>query len=177
MLDRVKADRTAGDGLPDAGQYILEAEDLQQPQDLDELAFAALAHTGLDQAAQRGKFLRQIPADQRGCLIKSSDLVFEQRQVMQWVVDKIFPLVRARMSGDYLRPAGDHHLIDVAADQDLAVAVGGRHRVVGAAIAHQRQRTDPARLLLAAIVRRRGQVVERRKVSDQPFTDRLLVTP
>ena len=35
------------------------------------------------------------------------------------------------MTGDYLRPAGDHYLVDIAADQNLAVPVGGRHRVVG----------------------------------------------
>ena len=50
MLDRIKADGAAGDGVADAGQYILGAEDFQQPQDLDELAFAALAHAGFDQA-------------------------------------------------------------------------------------------------------------------------------
>ena len=50
VLDRVKADRAAGDGLSDAGQHVLGAEYLQQPQDLDELAFAALGYAGLDQA-------------------------------------------------------------------------------------------------------------------------------
>ncbi len=39
------------------------------------------------------------------------------------------------MTGDHLCPAGDHHLVDVAADQNLAVPVGGRYRVVGAAAA------------------------------------------
>ena len=144
MLDRVKADRATGDGLSDAGQHVLGAEYLQQPQDLDELAFAALAHAGLDQAPQRGEFLGQIPADQRRRLVESADLVFEQGQVMQRVEDKVLALVGARMTGDHLGPAGDHHLVDVAADQHLAVAVGGRHRIVGAAIAHQRQRADPA---------------------------------
>ena len=57
VFDRVKADRAAGDGLLDAGQHVLGAEDLQQPQDLDELAFAALGHARLDQAPQRGEFL------------------------------------------------------------------------------------------------------------------------
>ena len=41
MLDRVKADHAAGDGLSDTGQHVLEAEHLQQPQDLDKLALAA----------------------------------------------------------------------------------------------------------------------------------------
>ena len=154
MLDRVKADRAAGDGLLDPGQHVLAAEDLQQSQDLDELAFAALAHAGLEQATQRGELLGQIPADQRRRLVESADLLLEQRQVMQRVEDEVLALVGARMPGDHLGAAGDHHLVDIAADQNLAVAVGGRHRVVGAAIAHQRQRADPARLLLAGVVGR-----------------------
>src|SRR3982075_1177304 len=44
-----------------------------------------------------------------------------------------------------------------------------RYRIVRAAIAHQRQRTDPARLLLAGVARRRLQVVERRQSPDQAF--------
>ena len=63
MLDRVKADCAASDGLSDTGQYVLGAEHLQQSQHLDKLTFAALAHAGFDQATQRGKFLGQIPAD------------------------------------------------------------------------------------------------------------------
>ena len=80
------------------------------------------------------------------------------------------------MTGDCLGPAADHHLVDIAADHHLAVAVGGRYRVVGAAIAHQRQRADPARLLLAGVVGRWRQRVERRQIPHQPFADRLLVT-
>ena len=71
--------------------------------------------------------------------------------------------------------AGDHHRVDVAADQHLAMAVGGRHRVVGAAIAHQRQRADPARPLLAGVVGRRRQVVEALEVPRQPRADRLVM--
>jgi hypothetical protein len=50
MLDRIKADCAADNGLSDTGQHVLGAEHLQKPQHLDELAFAALAHAGLDQA-------------------------------------------------------------------------------------------------------------------------------
>jgi hypothetical protein len=138
MLDRVKADRAAGDGLSDAGQHVLGAEYLQQPQDLDELALAAFGHAGLDQATQRGEFLGQVPADQRRCLVESADFALKQSQVMQRVENEVLALVGAWMTGDHLSAAGDHHLVDVAADQNLAVPVGGRHRVVGAAIAHQR---------------------------------------
>src|SRR5689334_14945878 len=176
MLDRVKADRATRDGLSDTGQHVLGAEYLQQPQHLDELAFAAFGHAGLDQAAQRGKFLRQVPADQRRCLVESANLLFEQRQVMQRVEDEVLALVGARMTGDHLGPAGDHHLVDIAADQYLAVPEGGRHRVVGAAIAHQQLRTDPACLLLAGVIGRWRQGVERLQIPNQPFADRLVVT-
>src|SRR5947208_1244729 len=120
MLDRVKADRATRDGLSDAGQHVLGAEYLQQPQHLDELAFAAFGHARFDQAPQRGKFLGQVPADQRRCLVESADLLFEQRQVMQRVEDEVLALVGARMTGDHLGPAGDHHLLDIAADQEMA---------------------------------------------------------
>src|SRR3954451_1094574 len=176
MLDRVKADRTAGDGLFDGSQNVLGTEYLEQSQDLDELAFAALGHAGLDQAPQRGELLGQLPANQRRRLIESANLLFEQCQVMQRVEDKVLTLVGAWMTRDHLGPAADYYLLDVAADQNLAVTIGGRHRIVGAAIAHQRQRADPAGLLLAGVVRRRRQFMERRQIPHQPFANRLLVT-
>src|SRR5947209_7798639 len=95
---------------------------------------------------------------------------------MQRVEDKVLAFIGARMTGDHLRAAGDHYLVDVAADQNLAVPVGGRHRVVGAAIAHQQLRTDPARLLLAGVIGRWRQGVERLQIPNQPFADRLVVT-
>src|SRR6266403_4746301 len=119
---------------------------------------------------------RQVPADQRCCLVESANLLFEQRQVMQRVEDKVLAFIGARMTGDPLRPAGDHYLVDVAADQNLAVPVGGRDRVVGAAIAHQQLRTDPARLLLAGVIGRWRQGGERLQIPHQPFADRLVVT-
>src|SRR5207237_540154 len=62
----------------------------------------------------------RFPADQRRCLVESADLLFEQRQVMQRVEDEVLALVGARMTGDHLGPAGDHHLLDIAADQEMA---------------------------------------------------------
>src|SRR3954452_20793184 len=105
MLDRVKANRAAGDGLFDGGQDVLGPEYLEQPQDLDELALAALGHPGLDPAPQGGELLGQVPADQRRRLVESADLVFEQSQVMQRVEDKVLALIGARMARDYLGPA------------------------------------------------------------------------
>ena len=55
MLHGIEADRPALDGAADAGQHVLEAEHLQQPQDLDILALAGLAHAGLQEAAQGGE--------------------------------------------------------------------------------------------------------------------------
>jgi hypothetical protein len=65
MFDRIKANSASGDGLSNAGQHVLGAEYLEQPQDLNELTRAAFGHAGLDQATQRGEFLGQVPADQR----------------------------------------------------------------------------------------------------------------
>src|ERR1700676_5236649 len=42
--------------------------------------------------------------------------------------------------------------LHITADQDLAMSVCGRHRVVVAAIAHQRQRADPRGLLFAGFI-------------------------
>ena len=52
MLDRIEADHAARDRFSDSGQHIVEAEHLQQAQDLDELTLAGLAHARLEQPAQ-----------------------------------------------------------------------------------------------------------------------------
>jgi hypothetical protein len=89
---------------------------------------------------------------------------------MQRVEDEVLALVGARMTGDHLGPAGDHHHMDIAADQYFAVREGGRHRV-----AHQQLRADPARLLLAGVIGRWRQGVERFQIPNQPFADRFVV--
>src|SRR5712671_305892 len=90
---------------------------------------------------------------------------------MQRVEDEVLALVGARMTGDHLGPAGDHHLVDIAADQYLAVPEGGRHRVLGAAIAHQ-QGPPSSRRRHRALAARRGTL----QIPNQPFADRLVVT-
>ena len=80
------------------------------------------------------------------------------------------------MTGDHRGSTGDHHLMDIAADHHFPVAIGGRYRVVGAAVAHQRLRADPGRLLLAGVIGCWWQGVERRQITLQAFADRLLVT-
>jgi hypothetical protein len=71
---------------------------------------------------------------------------------MQWVEHEVLVRVGTRVPGDLLAGAGDHHFVDVTADQDLAMPVCGRHRIVVAAIAHQRQRADPRGLLFAGLI-------------------------
>ena len=68
------------------------------------------------------------------------------------------------MPGDHVGTARDHHLVDIAADQNLAMTVGRRHRVVGAAVAHQGQRAHSTCPLLPGVMRDRDQVVP----PDQP---------
>ena len=129
----------------DGGGHLLDPERLHQAQHLHELAFAWFAHAGLQQAAQRGELLRQLPAGQRRGLVQRVDLLLDQRQVVQRIEHEVLPLVGAGMPGDDLRAAGDHHLVHVPAHEHLAVPKARRHRVVVAPVAHQRQRGDARR--------------------------------
>ena len=52
---------------------------------------------------------------------------------MDRVEDEVVLFVRARVPGDDLSAAADHHLAHVAPDQDLPVPVGHRRRVVAGA--------------------------------------------
>src|SRR5262249_44659669 len=127
----------------------------------------------LPRLAMRASIRRRSVANSAGrsqptsgaALVESANFLFEQRQIMQWVEDKVLARVGARITGDHLAAAGDHHLVDIAADQNLAVAISGRHRVVGAAIAHQQLRTDPACLFLAGVV-----VLLSHKIRDRVFS-------
>jgi len=61
----------------------------------------------------------------QGCrLVERADLALEQRQVVQRVKHKVFPLVGPDVPGDDVGAARDHHRVDIAADQHLAMAVG-----------------------------------------------------
>src|SRR5580704_4865428 len=61
--------------------------------------------------------------------------------------------------------------MDVTAHEHIAVTVARRHRVVVEPIAHQRQRGDTRRELLAGVVRRRRRRLEGGKVALQPLAD------
>jgi hypothetical protein len=55
----------------------------------------ALAPRFPDPAAREAAIREQVPADQRGCLVESADLAFEQSQVMQRVENEVLTLVGA----------------------------------------------------------------------------------
>ena len=73
--------------------------------------------------------------------------------------------------------AADHHLIDVAPDEHLTVAVGHGHGIVVAAVTHQRQRTRPSRALIAGIIGSRRQWQENLTIPLETLADGLLVAP
>ena len=81
------------------------------------------------------------------------------------------------MPGDHVGRAADHHLIDVAADQYLAMAVGHGHGVVVVPVAHQRQRAHPPGTLVTGVVRSRRQRQQGVAIPLEALADRLLVAP
>ena len=96
---------------------------------------------------------------------------------MQWVEDQVLAVVGPAVPGNHLRAARDNDLVDVAPDQHLAVAIGHGHRVVVAAVTHQRQRTRPSRALIAGIIGSRRQWQENLTIPLETLADGLLVTP
>ena len=72
--------------------------------------------------------------------------------------------------------ADDDHLVDVAAHQHRAMAVGGRHRIVIALVAHERERGDPPRPAFAGLVRYRRSHLQGGEVAHQPLADGLGMT-
>jgi hypothetical protein len=173
VLDGIEANRASRHRIADRSGHIVDAERLHQAQHLHELAFARFAHARFQEAAQRRELLRQLPADQRCGLVERIDLLLDQRQVVQRIEHEVFPLVGAGMPGDDLRPAGDHHLVHVAAHHHLAVAKACRHRVVVAPVAHQRQRGDGRGHLLAGIVRWGQRLLQSGQIALQPRADGL----
>ena len=76
---------------------------------------------------------------------------------MDRIEGHIIPLVRTGVPGDDPAAATDNHLMDIATDPDLPVAVGDGHGIVIRPVAHQRQGADPRALPVAGIERRRRQ--------------------
>ena len=82
---------------------------------------------------------------QRGRLVERVDLLLDQRQVVQRIEHEVLALVGARMPGDDLRAAGDHHLVHVAAHEHLAVPISSSapsSRCAGSAPATARRRAS-----------------------------------
>ena len=155
MLDCIEADGTTRNRVAHGGGHILDPERLHQAQHLHELALALFAHARLQQTAECGELLRQLPIGERGCLVECIDLLLDQRQVMQRVEHEVLPLIGARMAGDGLRAPGDDHLVHVAAHDHLAMPEARRHGVVVAPVAHQRQRRHARPGLLTGVIGRR----------------------
>jgi hypothetical protein len=139
MLHGIEAHCATGQAVANAGSHVLGLEHLHQTQHLPELTLALSAHAGFEQSAQRCERLGQRPTSQRRCLVERVGLLFDECQVVQRIEHEVLALIGARVSCDDLRPARDHHLMHVATDQHLLVAVGRWNRVVVASIANQRQ--------------------------------------
>ena len=80
------------------------------------------------------------------------------------------------MAGDDLRAAADDDLVDIAADLNLVMSAGDRHRVIVVAIADHRDRRRPGADLLAGIVGYRRQRHQGVEVAHQPLADSLGMT-
>ena len=63
----------------------------------------------------------------------------------------------------------------IAANQHLAMTKPSGNRVIGSAIANQRQRVDPPWSLVAGVVGRCGKVSKNRAIARQALADRLLM--
>ena len=124
------------------------------------------------QAAEIAEHRRQQPAGQGSRLIQRVGLLLQRRDSAP--DRRRSPLAR-RVPGNHLCGATDDHLVDIAADQHLAMAEPCGDGVIGAAIAHQRQRTDPPRALVAGVVGDCGKALKNRTIPFQAFADRLVV--
>ena len=138
LLDGIEAGRSQLDGIFDGIGDKVFVKHLNQPQHLDDLAFAAVAHAGFKPPPQMQELLGSNPALQRPRLIQGAGLLLDQRQIMQRIADKGAVLVGALMPGDLLAAASDHNRVGEAFHDDGLVAIGGRDGVIACPVAHQR---------------------------------------
>src|SRR5262249_1542857 len=107
MLDPVKADCTAGDGLSDAGQHVLGAQHSSSRR-------KSWKNSALPRLAMRASIRRRSVANSSGRSQPTSGagwsrapiLRSRQSQVMQRVENEVLTLVGAPMTGDHLSSAG-----------------------------------------------------------------------
>ena len=86
-------------------------KDLYQPQRLDELAFAAIAHAGFQEPPQMLERFRKCPTLQGSRLVQGAGLLLEERQIVLRVEDALTTAIDARMPGDLARAADDRDLV------------------------------------------------------------------
>jgi hypothetical protein len=82
--------------------------------------------------------------------------LLKQRQIVFRVEHELATTVDARMPGDLARAADDRHLVDKTLHQDIAKAIGRWHGIIVHAIAHERNRGDFGRALVAGLERHLG---------------------
>jgi hypothetical protein len=157
--------------------HMVHLEGLEEPQDLDVLPLARLAHPRFQQAAQGGERIGQVPSLQRRRLIEGADLLFQQGKEVHRIEDHVGLLVGPSVPRDHLGAAADDDLVHIAANLDLVMGKGDRHRIVIATIAHHGDRGDPGADLLAGVIGCCRQDHQRIEIMQQPFADRLAVTP
>jgi hypothetical protein len=112
-------------------------EVLHQSQHLNELAAPGVPHPRFHQPAEPMNAFRELPAVERRGLIKRLALVFQQRQIMQGIVDKIGRVIAAGVRGDCLAATGDLDPVDISLRQHLLMAVARRNRIVVVPVTHQ----------------------------------------
>jgi len=95
MLHGVEADGAKMQRVFDSTGYFRDGEGLHQPQHLHVLPAAVFLQPCLQETAQRGEALRQLPAGQRCGLIQRACLLLDQRQVMQRIEDHRLAFVTA----------------------------------------------------------------------------------
>ena len=121
--------------------------------------------------------LGQIPALKRRRLVEGVRFGLDQREVMQRLGHEHAGAVAALMPGDLDARTQDHDLLDEALHQHVPKAIGGRHRVIVAAVANQCGRGDAPSPLLARLQRHCRQGTQDATIGDQPRADALGMLP
>jgi hypothetical protein len=109
---------------------------LHQSKHLNELAPACIAHPRFHQPPQAMNAIGEPPAVERRSLVERLALVFQQRQIMQRIVDKIRRVVAAGMDRDRLAPADDLNPVDISLRQNFLMAVARGNRVIVVPVTH-----------------------------------------
>ena len=97
LLDGVEADGAEPDRVERRRGDERLGKDLHQPQRLDELAFAAIAHAGFQEPPQMLERLRKCPTLQGSRLVQGDGLLLEGRQIVLRVEDELATTIDVRM--------------------------------------------------------------------------------